>query len=125
MICSTTRKRRALRANRDTAAARVYPSSMSKQRSAAVWMLVLSVFILISGYSALRSWADLGWSTRTAYSISFAAGVVVFASAAWLLASGSNALRAASYAAAAGGLVLALTQGLGLWFGALLCFTPG
>ena len=98
---------------------------MSKPRSAAVWMLVLSVFILITGASALSSWSALAWPTRTAYSISFGAGAVVFASAAWLLAGGAGALRTASYAAAAGGFVLALTQGLGLWFGALLCFTPG
>jgi hypothetical protein len=98
---------------------------MSKKRSAAIWLLLLSAFVIVSGVSALRSWADLAWSSRTAYSISFGSGIVVFASAAWLLASAAGGLRAASYAAAAGGFVLALTQGLGLWFGALLCFTPG
>jgi hypothetical protein len=98
---------------------------MKKQRSAAIWMLVMSAIIIVSGISALRSWPDLGWPTRTAYSISFVAGLLVFASAAWLIASGSAPLRALSCTAAVGGFILAATQGLGLWYGALLCFTPG
>jgi len=32
---------------------------------------------------------------------------------------------AVAYAAASAGLLLALNQGLGLWFGTLLCYTPG
>jgi hypothetical protein len=97
---------------------------MSKPRSAALWMLVLSAFIIFSGIFALRSWSDLAWSSRTAYSISFGAALLVFCSAGWLIASGAAA-RSLLYTAAAGGFILALTQGLGLWFGALLCFTPG
>jgi hypothetical protein len=98
---------------------------MSKQRSAAIWMLVLSAFIVFSGVSALRSWPELAVPSRTAYSISFGAGVLVFVSAAWLIASGSGTLRSLYYAVALGGFVLTLTQWLGVWYGALLCFTPG
>ena len=91
-----------------------------------VWqdIAVAGTIVLLAGVPALRAWPNLAWPTRTAYTVSFGAGAVLCLSAIWLLASGA-AGRAVAYAAAGAGLVLGLNQGLGLWFGALLCYTPG
>ena len=96
-----------------------------KLRSAAIWMLVLGTFVILAGVSTLRAWPEVAWPTRTAYGVSLGAGVVVCLSAVWLLAAGSVTRPAVAYAAASAGLLLALNQGLGLWFGTLLCYTPG
>jgi hypothetical protein len=95
-----------------------------KLRSTAIWLLLLGAVVFLAGVPALRAWPNLGWPTRAAYSVSFGAGAALCLSAIWLLVSGAGG-RAIAYAAAAAALILGINQGLGLWFGALLCYTPG
>jgi uncharacterized membrane protein len=93
-------------------------------KSSTLLLLALGAFVVLAGLAALRQWTYLGGATRTAYSISLAAGLVACACAIWMLAGGRRR-RALGWTAAGAGLVLAVNQGLGLWFGTLLCYTPG
>jgi hypothetical protein len=92
-------------------------------RTPYLWLLGLSGFTLVAGIAALRQWPYLAWPTRTAYSVSLGASLLLGACALWLLSRGMK--RAVAWTAVTAGLLLALNQGLGLWFGTLLCYTPG
>ncbi len=92
-------------------------------RSPALWLLGLGTITILTGVPALRQWPHLAWPTRMAYSVSLGASVVLCGCAVRILAAGAK--RAVAWTAVAAGLLLAVNQGLGLWFGAFLCYTPG
>jgi hypothetical protein len=95
----------------------------STLRSPARWLLGLGAFTILAGAVALRQWPYLAWPTRLAYSVSLGASVVLCGCALRMLSAGVQ--RAVAWTAVAAGLLLAANQGLGLWFGAFLCYTPG
>jgi hypothetical protein len=92
-------------------------------RSPALWLLGLGAFTILAGAVALRQWSYLAWPTRLAYSVSLGASVVLCGCALRMLSAGVQ--RAVAWTAVGAGLLLAANQGLGLWFGAFLCYTPG
>jgi len=92
-------------------------------RSPALWLLGLGTITILAGAAALRQWPYLAWPTRMAYGVSLGASVVLCGCAVRILAAGAK--RAVAWTAVAAGLLLAVNQGLGLWFGAFLCYTPG
>jgi len=95
----------------------------SALRSPSLWLLGLGIITILAGAAALRRWPYLAWPTRMAYSVSLGASVVLCGCAVRMLAAGAK--RAVAWTAVAAGLLLAVNQGLGLWFGAFLCYTPG
>ncbi len=92
-------------------------------KSPAQWLLGLGIITILAGAAALRHWPNLAWPTRMAYGVSLGASVVLCACAVRMLAAGPK--RAVAWTAVAAGLLLAVNQGLGLWFGAFFCYTPG
>ena len=87
-------------------------------------ILFLALVSVLGGAAGLKHWAGLSQGTQAYYVIFTVLGLALLLCGAWILFARGRSRRAA-LASVAIALMLGVNQGVGLWLGTILCYTPG